>query len=242
MSPTAPLPSDVIYEVLNRASPAAPHLPQRRRLRRLRPRPRNVSPRTPAQPKNKKVFPHSHPKNPHSTPRDAQPWSQTRTTASNTEDPLCAPTIQSPAPAPRPPNACQTLPKRPKPPQSAPSIAPVQNEPKFPLGVTAPLRHIPPQSPAARRRKSNPPLTPSSSNLPAERATHPFTSPDSPSFPPAKPAKTLQKPAKIPHFTPTRRAANPLSNQFSVNTYIHPLPQSRVHATFFPAQFQSAPA
>ncbi|MDB5320075.1 MAG: hypothetical protein JWN40_1706, partial [Phycisphaerales bacterium] len=62
----------------------------------------------------------------------------------------------------------------------------------------------------------------------------PQITPISPRFPNAKPAKTLQKPAKNPHFAPTRRMPIFTSTPYPINPYIRPLSQRRVQATFFP--------
>ncbi len=128
----------------------------------------------------------------------------------------------------------QRAPRSAKPCQSAPSRAPAQNEANFLLCASASLCHIPSNRPSARRRKTKPPLTPASSRLPAYRASQAFTSPDSPSIPPAKPAKTHQKPSKNPHFARPRRTPIPSPTPEPINPYIHSLPQSSVHATFFP--------
>ena len=60
--------------------------------------------------------------------------------------------------------------------------------------------------------------------------------PVSPSFSPTKPAKTHQKPSKNPHFAPARPTPIPTSTPHPINPYTHSLPQSKVHATFFPAR------
>jgi hypothetical protein len=59
-------------------------------------------------------------------------------------------------------------------------------------------------------------------------------SPISPSFPRPKPAKTLQKPTKNPHFPHPPRAPISAPTPAPITPYIHSLPQSTVHTTFFP--------
>ena len=63
----------------------------------------------------------------------------------------------------------------------------------------------------------------------------------SPHSHPTKPAKTHQKPSKNPHFAPAHHASIPSPTPHPINPYIHSLPQSRVHATFFPRSHRKCP-
>jgi hypothetical protein len=152
-----------------------------------------------------------------------------------TDNPIPRPRATTTQRAPNPAKAPQNTPKR------AVHRARAKRTQVSPRRLRASSSH---SSPISRRASAQ--IKPSTHPLifkPACRADYsPLHLPDSPSFPPAKTAKTPQKPAKNPHFAPARRAANPLATPHPVNSYSHSLPQSRAHATFFPAQTLSAPA
>ncbi|MDB5323198.1 MAG: hypothetical protein JWN40_4829 [Phycisphaerales bacterium] len=199
-------------------------------------------PRAPPPNKKSPPLPSISTSNPAFFPRDAQTWSQSRTTARYREDKLCASTTDRSRPRrDRTPRA--------KPRQSAPNpaTAPVQNEPtSTPLKTASPATSSPignsqspignPQTPTTAPAQNEPTFSPIS-----PRRRLPFLPPIHPHFPAPNPRLLRENPRKTLTLPPARLAPISCPTLNPINPYINSRPRDTNHATFFPQPTSKPP-